>query len=205
MMRRLNGFTFIELMVAISIFAIVAVVIYSTFGSGLSAWRKTEKAQRLHQDIRLALDKMACDLENAILYSEKDEFCNFLGEKNKISFYALVDVFQAMPAHPELRKITYSLDESNHILQRLEQTFAESEQKMQEQKPQEIIAHIGNLNLLYCYEDEDAEPPYKWMDTWNFRKRIPQGIKIELEIGAKEKLIFTKYVFIPTGEKGKEE
>lgn len=204
-MRRfqLQGFTFVELMLAISIFTIVAVAIYSTFGTGVSAWKKASKAQNLYQDIRLALDRMTYDLENAVSYSKKTDFSNFLGEKNKISFYSLTEVFQKIPAHPELRKITYSLDEPAHILERLEQTFPESWQNLPE--PEEIAAQIAGLNFFYCYEDEGNEPPYKWKDTWDSKENIPQGVKIELEVGTEEKTVFTKYVFIPTGEKGKEE
>lgn len=199
----LGGFTFIELMLAASIFAIVAVAIYSTFGAGISAWKKAQKAQDLYQDIRLGLDKMASDLENAVKYYPKDsEFSNFEGKEDLISFYSLVDVYQTIPAHPELRKITYSLDESTPILQRLEQTFAESVQETEEQESEEIAAKVSSLKLSYCYEDKDAEPPYKWKHTWDFAQKIPWGVKIELELDAEEELVFTKYVFIPTGEKG---
>lgn len=201
----LRGFTFIELMIAASIFAVVAVAIYSTFGTGISAWKKAQEAQNLYQDIRLALDKMAGDLENAILYSQKEDFLNFLGEEDKISFYSLTETFQTLPAHRELKKITYNLDESSRILQRLEQTFAESLQETQEQEPEEIAAKINNLNFSYCYEDEAAEPPYRWEDIWNSDKVIPQGVKIALELDVADKPVFTKYVFIPIGEKGQEE
>jgi len=204
-MKRLSGFTLIELMVAVSIFAIIVVVIYSTFGTGVSVWRKTEKMQNLYQDIRLALDKIALDLENAVLYSEKEEFSNFEGEKNRISFYSLVDIFQIIPAHPELRKITYSLDESTHILQRLEQTFPESMQGSRVQEAEGIVAQVDNLNFSYCYIDEGAAPSYKWKDTWDSKQGIPQGVKIELEIDTEEKLVFVKHVFIPSGEKVREE
>ena len=37
----LTGFTFIELIIAVTIFAIIAVSIYSTFNAGISVWLKT--------------------------------------------------------------------------------------------------------------------------------------------------------------------
>jgi type II secretion system protein J len=201
-----QGLSLLELMLAISIFAIVVVGIYSTFGAGLSVWRKTQKAQNLYQDIRLFLNKIEQDLENAVLYSdsEKSEYFNFEGEENKMSFFSLVHTFQTIPHHPELRRITYSFDESTRTLQRLEQAFVHSTQEGESQEAEQIVAQIYNLNFFYCYIDEDAIPPYKWMNIWNSGQDIPQGVKIELKVGA-EKLPFTKYVFIPTGKKGKEE
>ena len=117
---RNKGFTFIEVMLAVSIFAIVAVAINSTFGAGLFAWRSAQETQNLYQDIRLALNKMAGDLENAVLYSDSEEeghkVPNFAGLENELSFYSLAESFSAIPVHPELRRITYRLDESTHIL-----------------------------------------------------------------------------------------
>ena len=202
------GFTFIELMLAASIFAIVALAIYSTFGSGISVWKKTEKTQNLYQDIRLVLNKMAYDLENAVLYSEpeeEEELSNFAGERNEISFFTIVDVFQKLPTHQQLRRIAYSLDESTRMLLRQELTYPESVQEAYEKEPEEIAAHISNLTFFYYYENKDDEPPYEWMDSWDPAQGIPQGVKIELEVEAEEELIFTKYVFIPTGKKGQEQ
>lgn len=207
-MKKTSAFTFVEVMLVASIFAIVAVAIYSTLGAGISAWKKSQEAQTLHQDARLTLNKMAQDLENASLYSKKEGFSNFSGEKNKISFYSLVDDYQALPVHPELKRITYSLNEPAHTLLRQEETFPESVQETPSQAPEAIALQVANLNFFYCYEDKAAEPPYKWLDSWqpNPAKDIflPQGVKIELKLDAKGKLSFTKYVFIPTGEKGKE-
>ncbi len=200
--NRLRGLTLVELLVALSIFAIVAVALYSTFGTGISTWKKIKQAQDLYQDIRLTLDKMALDLENAVLYSEKPEFVNFQGGKSKISFYSTVETSQALPGHTELRKIAYSLDESGHILQRREQALFNSGQNTEEEA-QEIAAAISRLDFFYCYEDEHAEPPYKWQDSWDFPQELPQGIKIELGLDTEKNLVFSKYVFIPTGRKGK--
>ena len=78
-------------------------------------------------------------------------------------------------------------------------------QETEEQESEEIAAKISSLNLFYCY-DADAQPPYEWKKSWNSdENKNPQGIKIELEFNTEEKLVFTKYIFIPTGEKGKAE
>jgi type II secretion system protein J len=194
-----RGFTFIELIIAVSIFAVVAVAIYSTFGSGISAWKKAQAAQKLYQEIRLGLGKMTLDLENAAFYSQKDGFANFEGKKDMLSFYSLVENLQAEPAHRALHKITYSLEEPD--LKRLEQSFAQSVQEAPEGEPEVLASGIKRLNLLYCYQQE-GEPPYKWKDSWNDLQAIPQGIKIELVLSESDDLVFTKFVFIPTGVKG---
>lgn len=198
--------TFLELMLTLTIFAVVAITVYSTFGTGLSAWRKAQKTQQLYQDVRLGLNRIARDLENAVLYSQEPKFPNFTGTKSEISFYSLVDTYRAIPQHPELRKITYSLDESTQILQRLEQNLPLPEEGEEiEAEAQEALAEkIAALKFFYCYEDKDDDESYKWLDTWNNAEEVPQGVKIELALEEAGELPFTKYVFIPIGEKGQE-
>ena len=204
------GITLVELILALGIFAVVCVAIYSSFSLGLSVWRKTQKAQNLFQDIRLALDKIAQDLENAVKYSEDEDFLNFVGEQKKLSFYAVVESYHRFPGHPELKKITYSLKQGNgedaNILQRLEQAFPDSQEESETQEPEEIVTKVNAFNFYYCYLDETIDPPsYKWTTAWNFAQEIPQGVKVELGPDAEEAPVFTKYVFIATGEKGQEE
>lgn len=207
-MRRKRGFTFIEVMLVMSIFAIVALAVYSTFGAGISVWKRTQDTVRVYQDIRLALDKMTGDLKNTILFAEEygeKKFINFTGMENVISFYTMVDVFREIPVHPRIKKVTYRLDESKLILERLEQDFAESILEEKELEFDEIAAKISELRFSYCYEDENAEPPYKWEDTWDSTQGIPQGVRIKLKLDSEEDLVFTKYIFLSIGQKGKEE
>lgn len=196
------GFTFVELMLVVSIFSIVALAIYSTFDIGISAWKKAQEAQNLYQDIRLALDKMAADLENAVLYSEKEDFSNFEGKQDLISFYSLVETSQTIPAHHRLRKITYSLKDSG--LLRLEQSFTDPEEQAPEKDPEQIASGISSLEFSYAYTQE-GEPPYKWEDVWDNQQVIPKGVRVKLELETEKKLAFSRYVFIPTGVKGVEE
>ncbi|UCB57149.1 MAG: prepilin-type N-terminal cleavage/methylation domain-containing protein [Candidatus Omnitrophota bacterium] len=201
-----TGLTFLELMLTLTIFAVVAVTVYSTFGTGLSAWRRAQKTQQLYQDVRMGLNRIACDLENAVFYSEKEDFPNFAGTGSKVSFYSLMDDYRIIPVHPELRKITYSLDESTQILQRLEQTLPLPEEGEEvEAEAQEALAEkVAALKFFYCYEDKEDNESYKWLDTWNNTEEIPQGIRIELALEEAGEVPFTKYVFIPIGEKGQE-
>lgn len=203
------GLTFVELMLATSIFAVVAVAIYVTFGTGISTWRRAQQAQQLYQDLRFALDKIAQDLSNAAVYLPTENFTNFQGENNEVSFYSLVETFRPAPQYQRLYKITYQLDEQARILLRLAQAYPESDSEIQpaqpEVAPEKIARQISKLNFYYCYADNTAEPnSYKWLDNWNAAQDIPLGVKIELEL-VDSPLVVSKYVFIPTGKEGQEQ
>ena len=196
-----RGFTFIELMLAAAIFAIVALAIYTTFNSGLTAWGKAQEAQGVYQDIRLTLDRMALDLENAVLYSDKQDAVNFSGQKSSISFFSLVDLYQTIPAYPQLKKITYSLEGSG--LKRLEQSYADSDMHSRTEYTDQMAAGLRGLNFSYLYSKQACGAvTYEWRDAWEDSAQIPRGIIIELELGEKQGLALRKFVFIPTGTPG---
>jgi prepilin-type N-terminal cleavage/methylation domain-containing protein len=106
-----RGFTFIELLIALTIFALVSLGIYATFSTGLNAWRRGEDATRLQQEARWALDKIAQELRGAALYNygaDYPELGSFLGGENKISFLSLI--YSPASKISEIKKITYSLE-----------------------------------------------------------------------------------------------
>lgn len=198
-MKDKKGVTLIELIVAVSIFAVISVAVYSTFAMGLSIWRRTQKAQVMYQNIRLALDEMARDLQNAVVYfdSSQTTAINFEGEKDRISFYSLVDGYQTTPPYPQLRKISYTLGDSGN-LQRLEQVHQGADIAPE---TEEIASQVANLSFFYSYEDNGALG-YEWRRDWEPNERIPESVRIELELNTGNKPVFSKYVFIPTGKKG---
>jgi type II secretion system protein J len=198
-MKDKKGVTFVELIVAVSIFAVVSVAVYSTFAMGLSVWRRARNAQALYQNIRLALDEMARDLQNAVAYFDPGQptAINFEGEKDRISFYSLVDGYQTTPPYPQLRKVSYTLGDSGS-LQRLEQVHQGADIA---QESEAIASQVANLSFFYCYEDT-AGSGYEWKQAWELKQEIPESVKIELELNTGNKPVFSKYVFIPTGKKG---
>ncbi len=112
-LRRLQcrGFTFIELIIALTIFSIIGLAIYSTFSSGLNIWRRGEDVSRLQQEGRWALDRIAKELRNAVIYNYGPAYPDavlFLGEKDKMSFLSLV--YNSSASQSEIKKITYYLE-----------------------------------------------------------------------------------------------
>ncbi|MBN2097661.1 MAG: prepilin-type N-terminal cleavage/methylation domain-containing protein [Candidatus Omnitrophica bacterium] len=194
-----TGLTFVELMLAASIFAVLAVAVYSAFSTGISAWRSAQQAQNLLQDLRLSLDQISRDLENAVLYYPEEEGkINFVGEPNSISFYSLVDNFRSQLVYPELKKITYSLD--GEVLKRWEQSLAQALQETQEEDSfDQMLTQVAGLEFFYRYGQEDE---LNWQQSWNAQQSIPQGAQIKLTLTGEEGLAYTKFVFIPIGKKG---
>ena len=64
--KNVRGFTLMELLVALSIFSVVVLAIYSTFSVGMTARERGEKASDLYQEARMILDRMATEIRNTV-------------------------------------------------------------------------------------------------------------------------------------------
>ena len=185
-----QGFTFLELMIALTIFSIMAVSIYSVLGAGIRVWRGSNAIIESNQSLRSFFDAISSDLKNAVKYKGME----FEGQAREMSFMALVDVSDPVKGstRTELAKVIYSFDESSKTVKRYVATRESGFDKANTEGV-DIVSRIEDVNFSYCYKDETLIPPYRWQDAWQAQGIIPRGVNIKI----KE---LEKRVFIPMGE-----
>ena len=217
------GFTLIEMIIAVTIFAIIAASIYATFNAGIRMWLKTSPMIEANQRMRIFFNTLSLDLKNIVTYYPKltsatssfapssfssfgdEEPLNFEGEPDRISFMTIMNVSDQDGAfHGEIARVAYVYDKANKTVKRLVATKREG---FDESKAVtvEVLSNVEaeNFGFEYCYKSSTSsfnEYEYEWKKTWEGEKnkqRIPRGVRIR----AGE---FTKTVFIPTGELGEE-
>jgi prepilin-type N-terminal cleavage/methylation domain-containing protein len=217
MIRRISkkkGFTFIEMIVAVTIFSIIAVSIYSVFRAGVRLWARTNPLIQANQSTRYFFNTISSDLKNSIPYnaispgiktfgSSDQKNVNFEGEAQKISFMTLVDVSApAAPPHTELAKVIYYFDRSKKTVKRAVATKAEGLSE-DHAKVADILSDIDDedFGFEYCYKiaSSPTEYDYEWKDAWDDedkdKGKIPRGVKVKAGL-------YDKTIFIPTGRLG---
>lgn len=194
-----KSFTLMELLIAVSIFSVIALCLYSVFSGGIRIWQRQEQGFRYSHSIRLALDRMAKELRNAINYSQPEKAgletsdeqnLLFLGEAKKVSFMTLIG--------GEIAKVSYVLEEGadqKGILKR-KIVFQKEGFKDENQKEEIVIGDLDGLLFEYAYETGEKNALPEWKDSWEGEGKIPRGVKITLEF---QKEILRKLIFIPTG------
>ena len=225
------GFTLIELLIAVSIFSVVAVALYSSFNAGIRVWRRAEENMELHQAVRLAFEGLAKELRNAIFFgeevsedtskpegqielAEKPELA-FIGARKEITFMTQVDrLTDEGEFQRELAKIKYALEEDTKITRLVsfqgegfdEALSGSSRTDSGDSGKEILIEGIEELVFEYSYENEDEESEPVWKDYWEDQQGLPLGVKARLKVRRKEGAAgeFFKTVFIPTGILGKE-
>jgi len=211
-----KGFTFIELIIAVTIFSIIAVSIYATFHAGIKIWLKTSPMIEANQSLRVFFNTISLDLKNAVAYYDKGQTLsksgfgqeyegkiNFLGTPEKISFITIINVSDPeLGMREEPARVTYIYDKANKTIKRL---VAAKEEGLDEanSKPSDMLSGIEekDFGFEYCYKSmiSNSDYEYEWKNEWEEKNilKIPRGIRVNA--GG-----FRKTIFVPSGELGEE-
>lgn len=174
-----SGFTLIEILIVVSIVAIVSLAIYSTFGNGIKIWQRLNE-EVAEEDVNIFLDKFAADLRNSFKFTGID----FSGGKQKLEFATLID--SARLHTRSVGKAVYFYDDRAQALNIAETDFSEVYEE-KEGLTKKSLKNIKALNFLYYLYDEEKKE-YVWRDEYS-QEGLPSAVKVELEIkdGTQEK------------------
>jgi len=87
--EKCHAFTLIEVLLGLTIFAIIALSLYNTFASGLLLERRSKTLGRVYREATWSLNRMAEDLENMLPYNfagSYPEKTAFSGDEKKTTF-----------------------------------------------------------------------------------------------------------------------
>lgn len=205
-----RGFTLIELFIAISIFSVVAVALYSAFFAGISVWQRSSESGNIDQDIKFILDDINKDFRNMLCLTNKEEsIFAFSGSEKKAAIITETSPFsEGDSSRRELAKVVYEFDDKTGELTR---RIAGKDLGFDIEKAgrEILLKGIEDLKFSYCYFSGSEDDPYLWEGEWKDSKmRIPKGVRLIFKIkpeDAKESLNFTKTILIPTGIRGEKE
>ena len=172
------GFALIELLVAISIFAVVITVVYTTLYTGLKAYHRTQGELRLNQEINQVLDKLSVELKNCYdaEYNVEEDKGGFVADSQNLSFFTIQNTYSQGSFKKLLARITYKFIEGTLFkkVQLDEDAFLEEG----DFKEEELISDIEALSFQYLYSKEEGES--EWKPEWSDKSHIPKGVKIEI-------------------------
>ena len=209
--KSLRAFTFMELLIALTIFSIIASSIYHTMNAGIRVYRRGNVIIRDNQKLRLFFNAISQDMRNAMPYSEENN--NFYIESEwlseKIAFPTIINVFADEGMVGELAKVSYYMDKEarggNRLIRKCATVeYGFDEEVAEEEMPLEGLEDftLEGLTFQYCYEVMDE---YDWRKGEEFEDGMPQGVRIELALknkANKDIKTHTQTVFIPMGELG---
>lgn len=199
MTRGQKGFTLIEVMIATAILALMSSLAWYTMASVSTSRELTEAWQERNHEIRVAMARMAADLESA--YLSKNEDTNqqerrtlFVGkghgDVDELRFSSMGHrVLWADANESEQTVITYLAESDRENpswtnLLRREQRRVSNENP--DQEPAEVDLLLRNIEKVsFEYWDWNDK---EWRDTWDSTKidaqrdRLPYRVRITVEL-----------------------
>lgn len=162
-----KGFTLIEVIIAITIVSMIAVIIGSAFNIGIRAWNKGDTEIDDSQRLRFFSEKLAEQIKSAYPYQiDKDGKKNiaFQGESDSLWFVTL--------SGKGFKWVSYSIKNNKFMLGHgiipdkkiLEKISSEGEA---------IESEVSKIEFEY-FSTEDND----WKKSWESDKALPAAIKI---------------------------
>ena len=186
-MKNRAGFTFLEMLLTVSIFAVAGLAVYTTFSSGMKVWRKAKDLSLKSRGQSLKIEKMKRELRQAFIF-RKEEIA-FSGTKVKIGLAAIID--------SKVNRLTYSFDAGQDAIlrntEKLEDILASQEGQGEMAADTPYISGVKEFSLAYFYLDPQKSA-YAWKDDWQ-EDYLP--IAMRINIGFEDEK-YSETVFIPS-------
>ncbi len=171
---REKGFTLLELLIAITILSLIAVIIGSGVRLGIRAWERGEADNDTFQKIRYFSERIGRQIKSVYPYqieADGEKVIAFRGKSDSIFFVTS----SVMHSEGGFKWISYSVKDDSLMIQEgllpdkkvMEKVFKEGEV---------LDAEISELKFEY-FSSKDKE----WKESWDSKTDLPGAVKISLD------------------------
>ncbi len=181
--KSINGFTLIEILVAVTILSVVLTAIYSTFFLLQRATENSDESITKIQEARKAIEIIRCELESAVFNENIKDTQIKIKDKDYYGKPASQIIFTTFTSlKPGLSKLSYYIEEKDGRLtlyRKIESMLSD-----ETENTADLIEGIEGFLIEAQFED-------KWVKTWDtgINYNIPEQIRINLIFKIKDREI----------------
>ncbi|MDO8661747.1 MAG: prepilin-type N-terminal cleavage/methylation domain-containing protein [Candidatus Omnitrophota bacterium] len=185
--KSLKAFSLVELLIALSIFAVVSIAIYSTFNSGFKVLHKVKDIDLAQQSFIFKVERLAKELRQATHLRK----LLLTGAKTSVSFGGIVD--------DQPSRVTYYFDKSSQNFIRQADHLADiitDEKKIDPElksKGAVFLKKVNEIKFAYLYRDLKKNI-YAWAEEWK-EDFLPLAIQVTIST---DKQNYVTTIFLPT-------
>lgn len=187
-----HGVTLIELLVSLSIVAVMAAVIVAAVNGGIMVWERTSIFDRGRLEAMLCLESMEKDLRNTFPFYG----IRFEGDAVGLKFPGIVaDAGNEMNA-AGIREIEYRFASRERVIERRMRRYPFDGLKTE--VFENVIENVKSAKITYADVAGERNEPPVWKDLWSGSRRHPAGVRFELEIQESGRtLTITRMIYLP--------
>ena len=173
-----NGFTFIEILLAVSLVGLISLALYQSLSNGIRIWKHAQRFV-VEEDVAIFLEKISHDLRNTFYYS----LVSFESKGNKIAFPTIVRTLEDKRRAygrtnyiDQIGKVEYSFDKAHKTIFRRQANYGQAMKKKYGVK--RVLAEpVHSLRFLYYYSEAgDYEENPEAADL------MPLVVRVEIEL-----------------------
>lgn len=177
---RCRGLTFVELLIAATIIAILMAGLVLHLRGGMTAWRRTVEVGERMQRVRAVWDALARDVSAAVVVDARPASAwGVVADATHLSLCT-----GSTGPGGAMRKVTYAVTDAGdgRALVRSEQSLREAAAGILGD-PRVVLADVEAVNLRYAVMP-DGETELQWQEAWTDPASLPQVIEVTLELSA---------------------
>ncbi len=185
--RSSQGFTLVEVLIALTLLGIMMGLLMSTFRAGARSWDAGESKASAAGNQFIVRNFLRSYLENARPvvddFSDEDESeFSFQGDAHNIIFVA------GLPANQDrggLWRFALGLEKngrSNDLVVLVEPFFPDVDEDAELSETLTLLSNVKTFDLSYFGKAEVTDQDEDWNDDWEGKTELPSLIKIELQV-----------------------
>jgi general secretion pathway protein J len=191
MKRQSDGFTLLELMIAMALFGLLAMVLAGGLRFGLQAWNRLDRAIDRAEPIMLVQNLLRREIEQAAAWPVDATSIAFAGSDSRLRF---LSVLPERAAAPGVSEITLALEPdtggSRLVLSWVSPRPSASGRKV-------LLEGIASGGFVY-YGSIDPSRPADWQQSWEKAPTLPRLVALRLAFRDAERRWPTLMVELPT-------
>jgi general secretion pathway protein J len=178
-----EGFTLLELLIAMSLLALIFAALTGGLRFGTSAWHMTSARLLQTEDLQLVYRTLRRQISTAVTWgsiSEPDEPAgSFIGENDRVRF---VGPAPARAMDPGLFRLTLALvpDAGSQALTLQWQRLERSDEATQSENIEPILRGVRSIRYSYFGEPQTGGAA-RWLTEWRDSDRPPRLVRIKVE------------------------
>ncbi|MEZ5892449.1 MAG: prepilin-type N-terminal cleavage/methylation domain-containing protein [Parvularculaceae bacterium] len=192
-LRHCRGFTLYEVLIAVSLLALLSLVTVSALRFGVGAWRKGDAALSAMEEVSFAQQFLRQSLSSAYprLAGEGQQSVEFSGSDSEIRIVGPVPLSVSPAARANLMIRVEKTDRGENLIAEIRPELMDEDARDATVREM-LIGGMKEIRFSYMAKGETA-----WRDRWANEPRLPALIRIEAAPAENREAVWPELIIAP--------
>lgn len=177
-MTRSEGFTLLELLIAMGLVSLISVLLYASLRTGALAWQSSLEMGQRAEETRLAqafLRRVVRQCLPLEVRTERARYAHFEGSGKAMQFAGVLPAHRGIAGISELRlqAVAKGGQESIEFTSRL----LRPDRNAAWHEPAVVLSGLANVNFSY-YGTRNGKQAPRWQSAWRAAGRLPSLVQL---------------------------